>query len=73
MEVIRHGNTYKEVKCKKCNALLSYGKSDIKYDDRDERYFGVWHYSRKEYVVCPECQNEIILYWTIDGEEVKNE
>ena len=63
MEVIRHGNTYREVKCKKCNALLSYGKSDINHYDRYiyENIFGENHYSRKGYIICPECNNEIVL------------
>ena len=30
MEVIKHGNTYKEVECPGCRALLSYCKGDIK-------------------------------------------
>ena len=44
MEVLRHGNTYKEVECTKCGALLSYCKTDIKSFDFTHKH-----------VICPEC------------------
>ena len=70
MEVIRHGNTYREVECKKCGALLSYCEADINIiDDYDEVYFCRWHWIEKEYITCPECKNEIRLKYIIDGEE----
>ena len=56
MEVIKHGNTYKEIKCKKCNALLTYCKSDVRYEDsHSEGADGIHHNSdeKKRYVVCP--------------------
>ena len=68
MEVIKHGNTYKETECTKCGALLSYCEIDINNDDEDN-YFGVLCYSHRKYVVCPECKKEINLSWIIDGEE----
>ena len=70
MKVIRHGSTYKEIKCTKCCALLSYCEIDIKHDNREDDNFGEWHYSYRKYVVCPECKNEINLSWNIDGEEI---
>ena len=69
MKVIRHGNTYKEVECKNCGALLSYCKEDTKRDNRNEEYDGEWHYSYREYIKCPECEEKIELSWIIDGEE----
>ena len=69
MQVVVHGNTYKEKRCDKCTALLSYCSKDIKTCDRDEEYFGDYHYSCRKYIVCPECNNEIDLSWIIDGEE----
>lgn len=70
MQVIRHGNTYREVECGHCGALLSYCESEIiKKDDWDE-YFGGWHDSYKEYIICPECKKEIVFSFVIDGEEM---
>lgn len=74
MQVIRHGNTYKEKGCKECGALLSYSKTDIKIDNRDEEYGGDYHYSYRKYIICPECNSDIDLSWVIDGEEqIKHE
>lgn len=69
MEVIKHGNTYREVECKKCGALLSYCEVDIKNNNRDDIFLGEEHYSRRKYIICPECKKEINLSWIIDGEE----
>ena len=69
MEVIRHGNTYKEVECKKCNALLSYHFSDIKTKFNCDEYFGEIHTSSRKWIVCPECENQINISCKIDGEE----
>lgn len=69
MEVIKHGNYYKEIKCEKCNAILAYCKNDIKKIDSCEEIFGELHSSYQEYIVCPECNKKINLSWIIDGEE----
>lgn len=63
MEVIRHGNTYKEVECKECGALLSCCERDIKsYEGLLPRiYNNVLYYIETFYVVCPECNNKIEL------------
>ena len=61
MEVIKHGNTYKEVECKKCGALLSYCKADVKEYNRYDDFFGEHSYYEK-YIKCLECNNKIILY-----------
>ena len=62
MEVIKHGNTYKEVECPKCGALLSYCKKDVKNYDKCDEIFGEWHSHHKEYINCLDCDHEIILY-----------
>ena len=71
MEVLRHGNTYREVECKKCGALLSYSTGDIKVRDHSGEVFGEIHSSCKKYITCPECKEEIVLSFVIDGEEMK--
>lgn len=69
MEVLRHGNTYKEVECKKCGALLSYCEADVDNDYNWDEYFGEVHSIYKEYICCPECKNEIKLKYKVDGKE----
>lgn len=72
MEVLRHGNTYREVECKKCCALLSYSTGDIKVRDHSGEVFGGdFHSNIKKYITCPECKEEIVLSWLVDGEEIK--
>lgn len=70
MEVIKHGNTYKEKECPGCGALLSYGKVDIKNDIDCEEYFGEIHCSNRKYIVCPECKKQINISWIVDGKEI---
>ena len=71
MEVIKHGNTYKETECTKCNALLTYCKSDVRYEgSHSEGADGIHHNSdEKRYVVCPECNGRIIISHIINGVE----
>jgi DNA-directed RNA polymerase subunit RPC12/RpoP len=68
MEVLKHGNTYKEVECKGCGALLSYCKLDI---EKQEYFDGLFKevYVYKEYIMCPECKNRIILKYKINGDD----
>lgn len=70
MEVLKHGNTYKEKECPGCGALLSYCKTDIQHDNREGEVFGGdWHYSYRKYIICPECKKKIDISWIVDGEE----
>ena len=69
MEVLRHGNTYKETECSECGALLSYCGSDIKKGYINESLFNIWHNVYTEYVICPECNIMIKLKRIIDGDE----
>ena len=62
MQVIKHGNTYKEVECPKCGAVLSYCKADVKKHDICDEYFGIWHSYYEESIECLECNKKIILY-----------
>ena len=61
MEVIKHGNTYKEVECKKCNALLSYCESDIKKNTHHDFWDWNDHWTTELYIICPECGTKIEL------------
>lgn len=57
MEVIKHGNTYNEVVCVKCCALLSYCKIDMasRYD------LDTHNFTKEKYIKCPECGNYIMV------------
>lgn len=70
MEVLRHGNTYKEIECDKCGALLSYCESDIKKDHTSKCYSGEISRTCKTYVTCPECHKMITLSLVVNGEEM---
>ena len=50
MEVIKHGNTYKEIECPGCRALLSYCKGDIKTKFIEDEVFGEWYSSSKKWI-----------------------
>lgn len=71
MEVLRHGNTYKEIGCKNCDALLYYCKADIKELSKCEEVFGGWYSRDEKYICCPECNSKIILSLIVDGEKIK--
>lgn len=72
MQVIRHGNTYREIECKNCGALLSYCDSEvIKKSDCYEVFGGDWHSYSEEYIICPECKKKIVFSSIIDGKEQK--
>ena len=74
VQVRKHGNTYKDTKCEKCEALLAYCKTDIKIDSKYEEYWGNYHCSYRQYIICPECDNQIEISWMIDGkEQIKHE
>jgi hypothetical protein len=66
MEVLKHGNTYKEVECKNCCALLSYCKADIEHFEQVDEIFGEWHSHYEESIKCPECNKKIVLYSFVD-------
>ena len=70
MEVLRHGNTYKEIECNECGALLSYCDRDIKKAHISEYHFDTWHDVYTKYVVCPECDAMIKLERLVDGEDL---
>ena len=36
MKVLEHGNTYKQIRCPHCNALLEYSDADVKNRIIDE-------------------------------------
>ena len=69
MEVLRHGNTYKEIECPKCGALLSYCDRDIHYFNSSIEYDGEIHFLEKLYVICPECKDFVNIQWLLDGIE----
>ena len=69
MNVLKHGNTYREIECKNCGALLSYCLSEVIKKSNWDDSFGEWHGFYKEYIICPECKKEIVFSFVVDGEE----
>lgn len=69
MEVIKHGNTYKEIECKKCGALLSYCEADIKTKSRHGYYDFEEYFETTDYIECLECKEKINLKKFVDWKE----
>lgn len=71
MKVLRHGNTYKEIECGKCGALLSYCNGDIITWTNRCDYFGEMHCVARQFIKCPECNRQITLRYLVDGIETE--
>lgn len=67
IQVLKPGNTTKQISCPKCNALLSYTKVDIKVNFYYDRSDFNNYYNHTEYIECPECNYQITLASYIDG------
>ena len=71
MQVIKHGNTYKEIVCVKCGALLSYCEKDVKTKFNGGEYCGKFHSVVRKWIECPECCGENDILLIVDGDKVK--
>ena len=67
--LIKHGNTYTEIECNECNALLGYTKKDINRKENSFEIFGEINFATIKWVDCQECGNKIYLSYIINGEE----
>lgn len=57
IKIIKEG-TINRIECDYCGALLSYDINDIQKENEKEH----WPcYSLVKYIICPQCQNKIIL------------
>ena len=59
MKVLIHGNTYHQIRCEKCNAVLAYAASDItthKTKIQNKTYICEW-----DSITCLECGHIIKL------------
>lgn len=59
MKVLEHGNTYKQIRCPHCNALLEYSDADIIKKETERELTSVWLFYK--YIVCLDCDKSIIL------------
>ena len=60
IEVLEHGK--RKVVCTNCKAKLQYEQEDIQTDEKDfELLPGDWETQEFQYIICPDCGNEIIL------------
>ena len=69
MQVIKHGNTYQELDCIMCGALIGVADKDIEHTVAHDAYGGAVHETVTEFVYCPECGCRIVLSLFIDGVE----
>ena len=60
IKVLEHG--VRKITCPYCKAKLQYEQEDIQTDERDfEILVGNWESQEIQYIICPDCGNEIIL------------
>lgn len=60
IKVLEHG--VRKITCPNCKAKLQYEQEDIKTDERDYEIIpGNWESQEIQYIVCPDCRNEIVL------------
>ena len=69
MQVIKHGNTYQELDCIMCGAVIGVAHKDIEHTVAHDAYSGAVHETITEFVYCPECGCRIVLSLSIDGVE----
>lgn len=62
MIVLYHGNTYKEILCDNCHAILGYTKKDIE-TRISKAIIGntVVRKTYESYIACPECKCKITV------------
>lgn len=63
MEIIKHGNTYKEITCEHCGCTFAYSEKDIKTKRFLAAPFTPYDldYTWSDVVKCPECNSYTIL------------
>jgi len=60
IKVLEHG--VRKITCPNCKAKLQYEQEDIQTDKRDFKLLpGDWEYQEIQYIVCPDCGNEIFI------------
>ena len=60
IKVLEHG--IRKITCPNCKAKLQYEQEDIQIDERDfEILPGDWDSQEIQYIVCPDCGNEIFI------------
>ena len=67
MEIIKHGETYKELTCGNCKALLGYSYRDVEHSVEKDTFNNQVHETISEFFYCPECGCRIVLSLKIDG------
>lgn len=61
IKVIRHG--IRKVTCPYCKAKLEYEQEDVRIgEEHIETFPGEWEDEDYEYIVCPDCNEEIVIF-----------
>lgn len=72
MEVIKHGNTGKITKCKKCGCNFLHYENEREVECSFDDYYGEIIHDYKIIIVeCPECSKRNTVQLFIDGKEEK--
>lgn len=63
MDVLKHGNTFKQVSCSHCGCVFNYCQKDIKTKRFVAAPFTEYDldYTWSDVVECPECKSYVIL------------
>ena len=69
MEVVKHGESYKETTCEMCHATIGYTYRDVEHKVMHDAYNGKVKETITEFFYCPECGCRIVLSLKIDGVE----
>lgn len=67
MEILKHGETFKEIDCEICKAKIGYSNRDIEHTLAKDAYNGHIHETVSEFIYCPECGCRLVLSLKIDG------
>ena len=61
IKVIKHG--VRKISCPNCKAKLEYEHEDIQIGTNQVEIMpGEWEDEEYEYIICPDCNEEIVIY-----------
>lgn len=71
IEIIKKG-TKQIITCKQCGCKFSFENEDLKYLGQDGFHTGIKQ-GYKKYVICPQCENEIVVEQTRSLNDIREE
>lgn len=62
-KIIQHGDTYHEIQCRKCKAVIGYLDKEVK-----KEYVGIGeNWCTETYLECPECDKFLFYKKIVNG------